>query len=229
LIADYSGQELRILAHYSKDPVLTQAILAGKDIHLDTANRVFELGIPEKCLFESHPDYSKWLEKFDKERTKAKSANFGPIYGQHGELADKWFEIYPGVKDFIRTCKTYLKKNNYTLTWAGRRRRFDSTGIDKYGNAKFSNHDHRAAFNHLIQGFGADMMKKAAGEVWRYLQTLDFIARIVLIVYDELVVEAPKDRIQELVEPVRHLLTHTVQLSVPLSVDIRIVERYGEK
>jgi len=83
-----------------------------------------------------------------------------------------------------------LKQNHYTLTWAGRRRRFDSTGTDGYGNARFSNHDHRAAFNHLIQGFGADMMKKA--------------------------------------EPVRYLLTHTVQLSVPLSVDIRLVERYGE-
>ena len=130
-----------------------------------------------------------------------------------------FFRVFPEIKTAIWRWGEFVKKNLYSVTWMGRRRRFTEP---------LSKHDIRAAFNHTVQGGGADMMKKAAGEVWRYLRTLDYEARIVLIIHDEIIIEAPEDRIESLQEPVKKIMENTMKLRVPIKVDCKIVDSYGD-
>jgi len=215
---DYNQQELRILAHIAGDRNLIDAFLQNKDVHLDTANKVFNLGIPEGCLIETHPDYAKYKKKFKKQRTDIKPTNFGIAYGKYTKFNDAWFKTYPQVKIAIARCEQFQEDSGYTVTWAGRRRYYIT----------LTPHDLRSGFNMLIQGTGADMMKKAAGEIWRWLRANAKAVRIVLLIHDEIILVGPYADLVRIKPAVEQIMINTMKLCVPLAVDSKIVSNHGE-
>ena len=216
---DYDQQELRILAHITGDKNLIAAFKANKDIHLDTANKVFKLNIPEECLIKTHSKYKEYRKKFEKQRSDIKPTNFGIPYGKYTEYNQKWFAAYPQVKTAMQQCKEFQLNNKYTITWAGRRRYYTT----------FRSTDLRSGFNMLIQGTGADMAIKAAGELWKYLRTFVPTIRIILLVHDEVILEGPENDLKQQLTAVKAYLENTMRLSVPLVVESKIVSSYGEK
>jgi DNA polymerase I len=231
---DVSGQELRIAANNAKDETMIGAFQKNYDVHMVVTKKRLGLGIPWEHLVTTHPEYKQLNKDYEAERTKFKGVNFGTIYGKtKWSFAKEWkcsawdaqsyidavFDMFPKLKTSIARNKAFLKKNLYSVTWMGRRRRYD---------VPITKHDVRSSYNHTVQGSAADMMKQAVGVVWRYLQTLDFEARIVLWIHDEIIIEAPENRIQELVEPVMYRMNNTIKCEVPFTSEAKIVNSYGE-
>jgi DNA polymerase-1 len=192
---DFGGQEICGLAEVSFEPALIAAIYKGIDIHLMMANEIEELGIPDDALITTHPQYESYKVKFKKQRDKTKTVNFGLAYGKTAygfatdwnisvddaqAFIDRYFARYPLVKKAIEKCRRDLEKNKWAATVCGRRRRWYKVNKSAY----------REAFNHTIQGRGADQTK-AAGVALRklLLSHPEWEAAILLQVHDELVLE----------------------------------------
>lgn len=237
--ADYSGQELRVLAEVSKDANMVAAFNKNYDLHLFTANRVFNLNLDDKCFINDTKEHTEACGKFKAKRHQAKNGvNFPTVYGAYAKRigndngvstqeAQRWLDefdkLYPGVKVAVERTKKELRDKQYVTTLMGRRRRFpyynESNSFDKGGME-------RQAFNFKIQGFSADMMKTAAGKVQGILS--DFEAKIVLTVHDELVYELPEKYAEEFSCMVKYIMENCVCLSVPIIVDVSIVRSYGD-
>lgn len=237
--ADYSGQELRVLAEVSKDANMVAAFNKNYDLHLFTANRVFDLNLDDKCFINGSKEHTEACRKFKEKRHQAKNGvNFPTVYGAYAKRigndngvstkeAQRWLDefdkLYPGVKVAVERTKKELREQGYVTTLMGRRRRFPyystASAFDKGGME-------RQAFNFKIQGFSADMMKTAAAKVSKILSR--FNAIIVLTVHDELVWELPEDRAEEFAVEVKDIMEHCVCLSVPIIVDVSIVLSYGD-
>ena len=235
IVADYSGQELRVLAEVSHDKNMINAFLKGKDLHLATANKVFKLGIPEECLYTSHPDYLEYRKKYkDKRHIGKNGINFPIVYGTtpYGrakdlniseelaeEYIDGFFELYPDIKKAIERCGETLKFQHYVTTLAGRRRRFPGQLVSK---------NFRQAFNFLIQGYSADMVVSAAVRIRRLvIKNPIWHLKMVLTVHDELVMEVDKDWAEVAAKSVKYEMEHAVKLSMPLIADIGIGINYS--
>jgi DNA polymerase-1 len=217
LTADYSQIELRILAHYSKDPELVRAFAADLDIHAAVAARIF--GVPE-----AEVDSAK--------RRVAKTVNFGVIYGlsafglaarlgitqaDASKFIDAYFEQYAGVETFItRTLESALASGRVE-TILGRRRPIN--GI-KNTTGRSRNLAERTAVNTVIQGSAADLIKRAMIAVDRRILERKLQARMLLQIHDELVFECPGAELAELADIVRHEMTTALDLDVPLKVDL---------
>lgn len=237
--ADYSGQELRVLAEVSKDANMVAAFNKNYDLHLFTANRVFNLKLDDKCFINNTKEHTEACRKFKEKRHQAKNGvNFPTVYGAYAKRigndngvstkeAQRWLDefdkLYPGVKVAVELTKRELRDKGYVTTLMGRRRRFPyyatACKFDKGGME-------RQAFNFKIQGFSADMMKTAAGKVSKILN--DFDAKIVLTVHDELVYELPKEYAEEFSCMVKYIMENCVCLSIPIIVDVSIVNSYGD-
>ena len=214
--ADYSQIELRLMAHMSQDPTMIADFNSGHDIHQATAAKIF------KCPIE---DVTSDM------RRKAKTANFGIIYGisafglaermevsrtEAKNLIDEYFQTYPGVKKYMEESVEKARKLKYTETLFGRQ--CQVTGIDEH-NAVVRGYAERNAINAPIQGTAADIIKIAMIRIDRRIQEEGLRSKMILQVHDELnfsVVPEEKDRIEELV---RTEMEHATQLSVPLIVD----------
>ncbi len=189
LAADYSQIELRVMAHVSGDPGLTEAFVRDEDIHATTAAKVF--GVAADAVTRDM-------------RRKAKEVNFGIMYGigpfglanrlgiSQGEARDiisRYFERFPGVKRYISDTLERARKTGYVETLLGRRRYIPdiaSKNQNVRGNAE------RQAINMPIQGSAADMIKRAMIAVHRELAARGMGARLLLQVHDELVLEVPE-------------------------------------
>jgi len=235
ICGDYSGQELRVLAHVSGDAKLVDAFNNNKDPHLMTADYVFELGIPEEALCADHKDYAEYKEKFSSERYKAKNGiNFPIIYGTTAIGISKTFKIsegeaqsyidgfmktYPEVDKAIRRCRWHLKQHGYVKSLTGRRRRLDPHIQKSY----------RQAFNFLIQSLSADMIRVA---MFRMKDEIDkhpeWGAAILMTVHDEIVLEAFDGYAEEVAESLSGAMKNAMTLKVPLEVDIGIGKNYSE-
>ena len=229
VVADYSGQELRVLAEVTQDERLLRAFREDMDLHLMTANAIFNLGIPDEKLKASHPEYPELKAKFKKERHIGKNGvNFPIIYGSTAkgvsynigvseakaqEYIDKFFALYPGVKAKINKTKRFLNIHGYVVNLSGRRRRF-------YGITEKA---YRQAFNFLIQGFSADMVKAAAARI-----RLDENIKIVNLVHDEIVCEVPEHYVAAAQRYITDCMKTAVKMSIPLEVEIGIGDNYGE-
>lgn len=216
--ADYSQIELRLLAHVSEDPNLVQAFHAGHDIHQATAALVF--GIP--------------LDEVTKEqRYQAKAVNFGVIYGQtphglsqqlgifHHEAADfikTYFQQYPKVQSCIEKIQTEAKLTGKVSTLFGRVR--DLSRDLASSNRSVREFAERAAFNTVLQGSAADLMKLAMIEVHEQLLQSDLKTRLILQVHDELVLGVPEDELETVKSLVRDSMSLSQPLKVPLIIDI---------
>lgn len=229
------GQEIRILADQSKDPVLIDCIETGKDVHLTSGNRIFDLNIPEEYTVEGSEHYEETKKKFKNERHKAKNGVVFPlIYGkaEYGIAKDfnitekeakgwigKFFGLCPNVAKSIKGCHKFLSRHKYVYTKTGRRRRFD----------KIDNRAKRQAYNFLIQGTAADMLKRAmVGLRQLLLLNPEWEAIMVLTVHDEIVVEVKEEFAEYAAECMKAVMINAYKLSVPLDVSYGIGDNYSQ-
>ena len=214
--ADYSQIELRIMAHLSKDENLIEAFLHGNDIHQATAAKIFK-----KPLDEVTPD----------ERRKAKTANFGIIYGisafglaermgvsrtEAKQLIDEYFQTYPGVKTYMDKSIAMAREKGFTETIFKRRCQLPDINSN---NAVVRGYAERNAINAPIQGSAADIIKIAMIRVSRRMKQEGLKSKMILQVHDELnfsVLPEEKERLQALVI---EEMQGAAQLSVPLIAD----------
>ena len=217
LSADYSQIELRLLAHVSGDENLIHAFTSGEDVHTMTASKVF--GVP--------------LSEVTKEmRRKAKAVNFGIVYGQskYGlaknigisnddaqQFIDKYFEHYPGVKEYMNYEKEFVNKNGYVETIFGRKRYLMSELQSP--NFQIREFAQRAAINQPLQGTAADLIKMAMIEVERRLEEKKLKTKMIMQVHDELVFEVLKEELDEVKALVKDAMELNQPLKVPLELD----------
>jgi len=227
LSADYSQIELRLFAHIADIPQLKKAFANEDDIHAMTASEMF--GVPVKGMPREI-------------RSRAKAINFGIIYGisafglsnqlgiARGEADDyikKYFQRFPGIRDYMEATKVSARKNGYVETLFGRRvhiREINSSNPGHRGGAE------RAAINAPIQGSAADVIRRAMVRIPDALKQKKLKARMLLQVHDELVFEVPDKEIDALAKLAKQVMEKAplpaVQLSVPLTVDARAAENW---
>ena len=219
LSADYSQIELRLLAHYSKDPILVEAFEQDQDIHARTAAEVFQL-LPGMITREM--------------RRQAKVINFGIIYGMSPfrlskELGistkmaktyiDHYFDRHAGVKHFIEETVEEARKTGTVSTLLGRQRRLPDIASPNRTAREFAE---RTAVNTPLQGTAADLIKMAMIRIYEAFEQKRLKAKMLLQVHDELVFEVPPSELKAVEKSVRDLMEGAFQLIVPLKVDIKI-------
>ncbi len=219
LSADYSQIELRLMAHFSEDPLLLKAYRENVDIHTLTASEVF--GVP--------------IDAMDKEtRNRAKAVNFGIVYGispfglaqqlniQPAEARiyiDRYFERYQGVRTFIDRTLEEVRRTQSVRTIFGRVRPIpDITSR----NANMRGFAERTAVNTPLQGTAADLIKLAMIRIARELRERNLRAQMVLQVHDELVFDVPQKEVDEVRELVKHAMEQVIELKVPVVADVGV-------
>jgi DNA polymerase-1 len=225
LSADYSQMELRLLAHFSGDPDLLRAFQEGMDIHRQTAAAVFNIH-PELVSAEM--------------RRQAKVINFGIIYGMSAfglakqlgvgnrlssEFIQRYFARHPQVKAYLDQTLEEARQFGWVTTLMGRRRHFPQINSS---NRLVRQETERSAVNTPLQGTAADIIKKAMLEVEAALKQADLSARMLLQLHDELLLEAPRDEVQHTAKVVRQAMEEVVSLKIPLVVDLRAGNNWGE-
>ena len=223
LSADYSQVELRLMAHLSGDESLCEAFREGKDIHAATAARIFKKPIEEVT---------------SEERRRAKTANFGIIYGisafglsqrlriprsEAKMLIEGYFESYPKVKEYMDNVVAGAREKGYVETLFGRRRYLadiDSRNVNARSLAE------RNAINAPIQGTAADIMKLAMVGVARRFKAEGIRSRITMQVHDEIVVDLLRSEREKVEQIVREEMEGAAKLSVPLTVECGVGENW---
>jgi len=216
LSTDYSQIELRLMAHLSRDRGMIEDFLSGNDIHAATASKIFGVDIKEVTR---------------EMRSRAKTANFGIIYGissfglserltigrkEAKELIDGYFNSYPGVKKYMEESIRKARETGYVTTMFGRRRYLrdiQSRNQVVRGNAE------RNAINAPIQGTAADIIKIAMVRIHEKLRSEKYASKMILQVHDELIFEVIPAELEKLKEMVIHEMTNAVKLDIPLKVD----------
>lgn len=215
--SDYSQIELRVLAHISGDVHMQEAFTEGQDIHTSTAMRVFGI--------EDEKDVTSNV------RRQAKAVNFGIVYGisdyglsqnlgitrkQAQDFIDRYFEKYPGIKEFMESIVTEAREKGYVETLFHRRRYLPDIDSRNFNLRSFAE---RTAINSPIQGSAADIIKVAMIRMEQALEEKGLQARMLLQVHDELIFECPEEEIPVLEELVPQIMENAVKLSVPLEVE----------
>jgi len=236
--ADYSGQEVAIMAQVSKDPTLVEALNGGMDMHLTIANQFYELGIPKECLNSTHPDYDKWKSKFKVERGRAKTITFGLAYGKGAygfakdfgisedeaqKIVDDYFDGMPLLKKSIDDTHKEVKEYGYVRNLVGRYRRFTPNDEGYYPNMAL-----RQSFNFKIQGFAADMIRTAAVNIWiRKHEFPQWDLKFIMTVHDELNFIVKEEFADEAGLFVKDIMESCVNFVVPTKSDIEVGTNYG--
>jgi len=223
--ADYSQIELRLAAHYSNDANMLSAFREGIDIHSMTASSVF--GVP---FDQITPDM----------RRQAKIINFATIYGvspyglsQQAEISmkdaaefiRKYFETYPGFRNYIDETIEFAKKNGYVTTLMGRRRPVPEINSDTVFRREGAE---RVAINTPLQGTSADMIKIAMVNINRELTEKKMKSRMIMQVHDELVFEVHEDELNDVKPLVKEKMESAIKLNVPVVVEIGTGNNWDE-
>ncbi len=219
LSADYSQIELRLLAHFSEDPLLMEAFQRGDDIHTLTAAKVF--GVPPLMIDAEH-------------RRRAKAVNFGIVYGlspfglsqqlgieqaEAKKFISNYFETYKGVRRFIDRTLAGCRQEKKVRTLFGRVRPIadiDSKNPNMRGFAE------RTAVNTPLQGTAADLIKIAMIRIDEDIRRHKLRSRMTLQVHDELVFEVPNDEIETMRQLVKDRMENVHPLKVPLTVEVGV-------
>jgi DNA polymerase-1 len=225
LAADYSQIELRIMAAFSKDEVMLDAFRNGKDIHKATAAKIFK--VP--------------LEEVDGEmRRKAKTANFGIIYGvsafglaqqlniprkEAGALIDSYFEEFPSIKKYMDEVINQARETEYVETILGRRRYLRDINSRNYTMRGFAE---RNAVNAPIQGSAADMIKIAMINIQKWMEDENLKSKMIMQVHDELVFDAHKSELELLKSKIPELMSNAIEFPIPLEVEVGVGENWLE-
>lgn len=223
--ADYSQIELRILAHYSGDDGLIKAFQEGNDIHRITASEIFRVA-PEDVTPEM--------------RRQAKTINFGIIYGMGAyklsrslgigqteakQIIQRYFARYSGVGHFIEDTISVARERGFVKTLFGRKRWIPEI---KNQNKNVRQQGERLAFNTIIQGTAADIMKKAMVDIHRELRRNYPDVMIILQVHDELVFEVAEKNVEEVISVIKTLMEQVCALRVALQVEIGYGSNWAE-
>ena len=225
LSSDYSQVELRIFAHMSKADNLIQAFKDGKDIHTKTASDIFHVPMEEVTK--------------DMRRT-AKAVNFGILYGISSfglsedlgvdivtakKFIDNYLKTYPGISEYMEEEKKKAYELGYVTTLMNRRRVIEEL---KNKNYMIRSSGERMALNTPIQGTAADILKKAMVEIYDEFNKRGLKSKMLIQVHDELVFNVLDDELEEVSSIVRDIMEHTIELSVPLKVDIEYGNNWYE-
>lgn len=219
LAADYSQIELRLMAHLSQDAAMVEAFRANQDIHSATAARLFHLPV----------------EQVSKEqRRKAKSANFGIIYGissfglsqntgikvsEAKEIIDSYFESFPGVKEYMDKSIRVARDCGYTETLCHRRRYLPDL---QSANSLVRSAAERNAINAPIQGTAADIIKLAMIHVHQKMKEAGLKSAMIMQVHDELVFDVAAGEVEQLSQIVKREMENAISLSIPLTAEVGI-------
>lgn len=214
--ADYSQIELRLMAHLSQDPNMTEAFLSGEDIHTATAAKIYHLPVGEVTKLQ---------------RTKAKTANFGIIYGisvfglasrlniprsEAKQLIDGYFVTYPKVQEYMNKSIEVAREKGYVETLFGRKRVLADISS---ANATVRGYAERNAINAPIQGTAADIIKIAMVRIARRIRKEKLNAKLLIQVHDELNFSVPQNELDKLKDLVLEEMAGAVKLRVPLIAD----------
>jgi DNA polymerase-1 len=217
LAADYSQVELRIMAHFSKDPVLVEAFRNGEDIHARTAQEVFGVGP---------------IAQTAEHRRAAKAINFGIIYGlspfglaqqlgieqrEAAQFINAYFSRYRGVKEYLDRVLVETRKSGETRTLFGRVRPIPEINSPQVQMRNFAE---RTALNSPLQGTAADLIKMAMIAIAKRLKKENLASHMILQVHDELLFEAPPKEVKVLEKLVREEMEGVHEMEVPLAVEI---------
>ncbi|HET7848934.1 MAG TPA: DNA polymerase I [Pseudolabrys sp.] len=227
--ADYSQIELRLLSEVANVPTLRKAFQDGIDIHAMTASEMF--GVPVKNM---PPEV----------RRRAKAINFGIIYGisafglaaqlgiereEAGAYIRKYFERFPGIRDYMEETKEFCRKNGYVLTLFGRKCHYPDI---KASNASIRAFNERAAINARLQGSAADIIRRAMIRIEPELAKDKLGAQMLLQVHDELIFEVPEREVETTMPIIKSVMEDAphpaVSLHVPLEVEVRAADNWDE-
>lgn len=223
LSADYSQIELRIMAALSKDEEMQKAFREGKDIHAITAAKIYK--VPES-------------EVTSDMRRKAKTANFGIIYGisafglsqrlniprtEAKELIDGYFNSFPQIKEFMDEQIGLARKKGYVQTIKGRKRYLNDINS---ANAVVRGVAERNAINAPIQGSAADVIKIAMIKIYRQFEQQNLKSKMVLQVHDELNFDVLKPELEKVKEIVKQEMENAVNVGVPLTVEMNDADNW---
>lgn len=238
IASDFSNLELRVLAHFSKDPALLDAFDPkynnghGKDVHGNTAVVMFGL--------DCDPDECK--KKYPKERQVGKTINFLLVYGGSPralaqtlgvdeETATKYYNLYfekfKGVKDFMHSQKKLAKRYGYVLTAIGRKKRLPYINSD---NIKMKSYNERLAVNSPIQGTASDIAMFAQLKIEKNKRLKELGCKMLLQVHDELVFSCPRENADEAISIIKECMEHpfSKELNVPLVADADYADNYAD-
>ncbi len=227
--ADYSQIELRLLAEIAEIKALQDAFKNGLDIHAMTASEMFD--VP--------------LDKMTPEiRRRAKAINFGIIYGisafglaaqlgidknEAGAYIRKYFERFPGIRDYMDETREFCRSNGYVLTLFGRKCHYPEI---KNPNPTIRAFNERAAINARLQGSAADIIRRAMIRIEPALEQAKLRAQMLLQVHDELIFEVPEDEVAATLPIVKRVMEGAphpaLTLKVPLQVDARAAANWDE-
>ncbi len=216
---DYSQIELRLLAHFSRDKALVEAFREDKDIHLETAIRIFG----EKSA--------------QQKRNIAKSINFGLLYGMGSrklaneigvsqseakEYIKSYFESFPTVKTYLENIVEFSKEHGYVKTLLGRKRYFDYDKANAFLRASFE----REAVNTVFQGSAADLIKLSMNKMYDILK--DMPNAMLLQIHDELIFEVKEDQTESFAKLAKSIMEEVYPLNIPLKCSVNIGNNWGE-
>ena len=231
LSADYSQIELRLLAHMADIPALRQAFAEGLDIHAMTASEMFNVpiaGMPAEV------------------RRRAKAINFGIIYGisafglanqlgiareEAGAYIKKYFERFPGIRDYMEATKASCREHGYVTTLFGRKMHYPEITAK---NPSLRAFNERAAINAPIQGSAADVIRRAMIKIEPALAEARLAERVrmLLQVHDELIFEVEDDDVEKampiIVSVMENATSPALEMRVPLRVDARAATNWDE-
>jgi DNA polymerase-1 len=217
LVADYNQIELRCIAHLAQDPGLVESFNAGRDIHTETASRVFTVE-PDDVTIE--------------QRSKAKMVSYGLAYGMEayglgqrlniptGEaqvILDAYFEAFPSVREYMERTVAEARERGYTETLFGRRRQIPELSSPNY---RIRQAGERQAMNAGIQGLAADIFKVALVRIEAALEATRMASELILQVHDEVLLDVPPDERDRAADLVVAAMSGAVELDVPLEVNL---------
>jgi len=223
LSSDYSQIELRIMAHLSGDKNMVEAFARGQDIHAATAAKIFKIPLEEVT---------------SDMRRKAKTANFGIIYGispfglserlniprgEAKELIDEYFATFPGVKQYMDNTILQAREKGYVETIFGRKRYLPDINSR---NATVRGYAERNAINAPIQGSAADIIKVAMIRIFRRFEEKQLRSKMILQVHDELNFNVFPDELEQVRQIVTTEMENACSLSVPLTTDLGVGENW---
>jgi DNA polymerase I len=227
--ADYSQIELRLLSEVANVPALRKAFQDGIDIHAMTASEMF--GVPVKDMPAEV-------------RRRAKAINFGIIYGisafglaaqlgidgkEAGAYIKKYFERFPGIRDYMDETREFCREHGYVLTLFGRKCHYPEI---KSSNPSIRSFNERAAINARLQGSAADIIRRAMIRIEPELQKDKLNARMLLQVHDELIFEVPENEVERTLPIIKSVMQSApdpaISLHVPLQVDARSADNWDE-
>ncbi|WP_017731136.1 DNA polymerase I [Nafulsella turpanensis] len=217
MAADYSQIELRIMAAFAKDESMMEAFRTGRDVHSTTAAKIFK--VP--------------LEEVDADmRRKAKTANFGIIYGisafglserlsiprkEASDIIEAYFVEFPAVKEYMDRCIEQAREKEYVETLLGRRRYLRDINSR---NATVRGFAERNAINAPIQGSAADMIKLAMVSIHQWMKKEKLKSKMILQVHDELVFDVHLSELELMKKQVEYFMANAMELEVPMEIGI---------